>query len=119
MYLTFQTTRGRGRGGSKGIMRGAVRGRGVIRGNSRGRGTIRGRKQLVYNNSGKTLSILTAKNRTQQAAKLLREKEVALQNLQQAKQNMQSINQALQKTSREAVVNQRRGIPNAVSVYFF
>ncbi|XP_005112264.1 UAP56-interacting factor [Aplysia californica] len=98
------------------------RGRGQVRGRGRGRGggAVRGSKALVFTNSGNVQSIQTAKTATQQlrlskanqAAKLLREKQLALQNLQQAKKNMQSINQALQKSSREAVVNQRRGIPN-------
>ena len=81
---------------------------------------------MVFNNSG-TMSLQTAKNRTQklrltsktkQASELLREKQMALHNLQQAKMNMQTINMAIQKTSRDAVVNQRRGIPNNVSCIY-
>lgn len=128
------TQRGVGRGGTRG--RGAPntsvsplnrnglnqrgRGRLGVLGNARGRGSIRGRNQLIFNNSGQR-QLLTSRGAAaqhlqlttgKQAAKLLKEKELAVLNLQQAKKNMQTINQALQKSSRDTVVNQRRGIPN-------
>ena len=77
----------------------------------------------MYTNTGKARALTNTKdrvqqmrlNKTKQAAQLLREKEMALQNLQQAKENMKTINQALQKNSRDTLVNTKRGIPNAVS----
>ncbi|KAK0066726.1 UAP56-interacting factor [Biomphalaria pfeifferi] len=45
-------------------------------------------------------------------AALLREKQLALKNLQLAKQNVQNVNLALQKSSRDLVVNQKRGLNN-------
>ncbi|GFN89200.1 ecto-nox disulfide-thiol exchanger 2-like [Plakobranchus ocellatus] len=51
-------------------------------------------------------------NKARKQAALLREKQLALKNLQQAQKNMQTVNLAIQKSSRDAVVNKMRGLGN-------
>ncbi|BFZ00474.1 hypothetical protein BsWGS_03513 [Bradybaena similaris] len=85
----------------------------LIRGRGRGRG---GRGAgLVFTNSNirqQTVPQSQRLNKARQQAALLREKQLAIKNLQQAQKNVQSINMAIQQTARENVVNQLRGVNN-------
>jgi hypothetical protein len=101
-----QNVRGTGRGGRRGRGR---RGSGMVFTNSRI--TQQTGPQQVFDQQ-QTVQQRQHLNKAREQAALLREKQLAIQNLQQAQKNVQTINMAIQKTSRENLVNQLRGIGN-------
>ncbi|GFS10522.1 UAP56-interacting factor [Elysia marginata] len=116
-------TRQRGRGAGRGrgnSFRGQVRGQGARGSAAVGAGGVQSNRGGIQLFTRGGLNKQTAAqqqnqrlNKARKQAALLREKQLAMKNLQQAQKNMQTVTLALQKTNRDAVFNQRRGLSNS------
>ncbi|KAH9508732.1 hypothetical protein Btru_049758 [Bulinus truncatus] len=112
--------RGRGRGAFQQHNVNPLERKGTRQFRGRGRGTNLNvqHQQKIFTNNQKASSnfvgqqSLHKKNDAKKQAALLREKQLALKNLQLAKQNVQNVNLALQKSSRDLIINQKRGLNN-------
>ncbi|RUS83036.1 hypothetical protein EGW08_009224, partial [Elysia chlorotica] len=117
IYSTIKGLTGRGRGNitSRGGGRGRSQSARVAQGSRPGAQT--GNGMQLFSKSGLSKQVASAAqeqnqrlNKARKQAALLREKQLALKNLQQAQKNMQTVTLAIQKSSRDSIINQMRGL---------
>ncbi|KAK3753702.1 hypothetical protein RRG08_038349 [Elysia crispata] len=111
---TFKGLSSRGRG-SNTRGRGRGRGRGQPSGGSESGAQLNQGGMQLFTKTGLSKQAAAQQqnqrlNKARKQAALLREKQLALKNLQQAQKNMQTVTLAIQKSNRDTVINQMRGL---------